>query len=58
MSDEHSEFSSQATPKVVAWFKIYSAFLCVLYLTVAAASLFLFLADPAEIDMSTTVARN
>lgn len=57
MSNEHSQILTQATPKVVAWFKIYAAFLCVLYLAVAAASLFFFLADPEEIDMSTTVAR-
>jgi uncharacterized membrane protein len=56
MSNEHSQIPIQANPQVVAWFKIYSAFLCLLYLAVAAASLFFFLADPADVQMSATMA--
>lgn len=44
-------------PKVISWFKVYCAFLCLLYLATAAFSLFFFLADPADTEMSTVVAR-
>lgn len=46
----HDTTTSQP-PKVLMWFKIYSGILCVLYLATAAASLFFFLADPADLDM-------
>jgi predicted Na+-dependent transporter len=52
MSNEYSQIPSQAKPQVVAWFKIYSAFLCFLYFAVVAASLFFFFADPADVGMS------
>jgi hypothetical protein len=39
-------------PKVLLWFKIYCGLLCCLYLATAAFSLFFFLADPTDMDMS------
>jgi hypothetical protein len=39
-------------PKVLLWFKIYCGSLCLLYLATAALSLFFFLADPSDTEMS------
>ena len=39
-------------PKVLLWFKIYCGFVCLLYLATAAFSLFFFLADPSDTEMS------
>jgi hypothetical protein len=39
-------------PKVLAWFKAYSALLAAVYLGCAGLSLFCFLADPAKLDTS------
>lgn len=44
-------------PKVILCFKIYCVVLCLIYLATAAASLFFFLADPRDIEMSRTAAR-
>jgi len=44
-------------PKVIGWFRIYTGFLCLLYLGTAAYSLYFFLADPADTEMSATAAR-
>jgi len=44
-------------PKVLLWFKIYCGLLCLLYLAVAAFSLFFFFADPSDTEMSVTAAR-
>jgi hypothetical protein len=57
MSNELSPAQAPAKPPVVIWFKIYCGFLCVLYLATAAVSLVFFLADPADLGMSTLEAR-
>jgi hypothetical protein len=44
-------------PKVILWFKVYTSFLCLLYLCTAAFSLVFFLADPADTEMSAIAAR-
>lgn len=44
-------------PKVLLWFKVYCAVLCLLYLAVAASSLFFFFADPTDTEMSEFAAR-
>jgi hypothetical protein len=41
-------------PRVLLWFKVYSGFLCFLYLATAAFSLFYFLGDPKDTEMSPT----
>lgn len=45
------ELPSVQPPKVVFWFKMYTGFLCLLYLALAAASLAFFLLDPKELEM-------
>jgi hypothetical protein len=57
MTTENATESPAPPPKVILWFKIYSGFLCLLYLATAAFSLFLFFADPADTEMSVTAAR-
>lgn len=57
MTAEHATPSSTEPPKVVWWFKIYSGFMCLLYVFVAAFSLLLFVADPEDFDMSPAEAR-
>lgn len=54
MSHEHTSIPTQMKPTVLLWFKIYTAFLCFLYLAVAGSSLFFFLADPADMEISAT----
>jgi len=38
------------TPKVLAWFKVYSALLAAVYLVLAASSLVFFLVKPSNLD--------
>jgi len=38
------------TPKVIAWFKAYSALFVAIYLACAASSLIFFLMEPSELD--------
>lgn len=54
MTHAHAPIPIQETPKVLLWFKIYAAFLCFLYLAVASSSLFFFLGDPADMEISAT----
>jgi hypothetical protein len=56
MSSEPPQTHSEQ-PAAVTWFKVYSGFLCLLYLGVAAMSLFFFLMDPVELEMSALGAR-
>ena len=37
-------------PKVLAWFKVYSALLAAVYLAFAGASLIFYLGDPVQLD--------
>ena len=57
MSTEHPQAPVQMKAQVVMSFKIYCGFLCLLYLAVDAASLFFFLGNPAELEMSALEAR-
>jgi hypothetical protein len=57
MTTEKSLEIPAQPPKFIWWFKIYSGFLCLLYLATAGSSLFFFFADPADIEMSATGAR-
>jgi hypothetical protein len=52
-----SEKGARTPPRVVFWFKLYSGFLCVLYLATAAFSVFLLQGDVSSLEMSPTVAR-
>ncbi len=54
---ESNSGTEGSTPKVVVWFKVYAAVLCVLYLLVAAASFPLLTFDPAELEMSPVEAK-
>ena len=56
MMNETAPTPASQPPKVSWWFKAYSGFLCFLYLATAAFSLFFFLADPADTEMSATAA--
>ncbi len=56
MTDETQTATDNQTPRVIWWFKIYTGFLCLLYLATAAFSLYFFLSDPADIEMSATEA--
>jgi hypothetical protein len=38
------------TPKVLTWFKVYSALFAALYLACAASSLIFFLLEPSDLD--------
>jgi hypothetical protein len=49
--------SAARPPKVILWFKIYSGFLCLLYLCTAAFSLVFFLTDPTDTEMPAIAAR-
>lgn len=51
------EMTQEPKPKVITWFKVYASFLCFLYLAVAAGSLYLFRAEPSQLQMSATEAR-
>jgi hypothetical protein len=42
------------TPKVLAWFKVYSALLAAVYFAFVGASLIFFLMDPSELDTTKT----
>jgi len=44
------------TPKVLAWFKAYSALLAAVYLALAASSLIFFLFEPGALGRGTTKA--
>ena len=44
-------------PKVLLWFKVYSALLAAVYLFLASSSLFFFLVEPASLDPDTTKAQ-
>jgi hypothetical protein len=57
MADETISTTDTQTPKVIWWFKIYTGFLCVLYLATAAFSFYFLLSDPADLEMSATAAR-
>jgi len=57
MTYETTSATDSQTPKVIWWFKIYTGFLCLLYLATAAFSLYFFLSDPADLEMPATVAR-
>jgi hypothetical protein len=57
MTTENAPEILAQPPKFIWWFKIYSGFLCLLYLATAGSSLFFFLAEPTDIEMSVTGAR-
>ena len=57
MTDATISAADSQTPKVIWWFKVYTGFLCLLYLATAAFSLYFFLSDPTDLEMSATAAR-
>ena len=44
-------------PAVVGWFKVYCGILCLVYAATAAASIYFFIVDPAEVELGTVATR-
>ena len=49
--------SHEEPPRVILWFKVYTAFLAFIYLSCACASLIFLFVDPVELEMDAVVAR-
>lgn len=56
MSNDPVPTPTRAKPKVVTWFKVYAAMLCLVYVGVAGASVLFFRLDPTTFDMTQPMA--